>query len=146
MKAMTAAWVYSKRNRLGRRFIATPPAAAPGPPGARGAGAGGKYGTNRRPMPPSCAGACPGHGNGRAAPRGRSFHLEEGQEGLLGEVHPAHLLHPLLPFLLLLQELALARDVPAVALGQHVLAQGGHVLARHDLSSDGGLDRHLEEL
>ena len=41
MKAMTAAWVYSKRNRLGRRFIAARLAVlAPDPPGREGRGGG----------------------------------------------------------------------------------------------------------
>src|SRR5579885_643925 len=42
-------------------------------------------------------------------------HVEHRQEGLLGNLHGADLLHALLAFLLLLQQLALARDVAAVA-------------------------------
>ena len=38
--------------------------------------------------------------------------LEHGQEGLLRDVHGAHPLHPLLAFLLLLEELALAEMSP----------------------------------
>src|SRR5262245_49327235 len=45
------------------------------------------------------------------------------EEGLLRDVHGADPLHPLLAFLLLLEQLALARDVSAVALRDHVLAQ-----------------------
>jgi hypothetical protein len=41
-------------------------------------------------------------------------------------------LHALLAFLLLLEQLALARDVAAVALGEHVLAQRLDRLARDD--------------
>ncbi len=47
--------------------------------------------------------------------------LENGQERLLGDLHAAHLLHALLAGLLLLEQLPLARDVAAVALGEHVL-------------------------
>ena len=53
----------------------------------------------------------------------QSVHLQDRQEGLLRDLHVAHLLHPLLTFLLTLQQLALARDVAAVALGGDVLAQ-----------------------
>ena len=49
--------------------------------------------------------------------------LEHGQERLLRDLDPPDLLHALLPFLLLLEELALAGDVAAVALGGDVLAQ-----------------------
>src|SRR5262245_57785892 len=76
----------------------------------------------------------------------RLFHLEQRQERLLGYVYPSDLLHPLLPGLLLLQELPLARDVAAVALGQDILAHGGDVLARHDPAADRRLDGHLEQL
>ena len=44
------------------------------------------------------------------------LHLQDGEESLLRDLHAAHLLHPLLAFLLLLQQLALARDVTAVTL------------------------------
>src|SRR5690606_41799445 len=50
-------------------------------------------------------------------------HLEHGEEGLLRDFHPTDLLHPLLAFLLLLQQLLLARPVATVALGEDVLAQ-----------------------
>ncbi len=72
--------------------------------------------------------------------------LEHREERLLRNLHAADLLHPLLPLLLLLEELALARDVAAVALGDHVLAHRLHGLARDDLRADRGLDRHLELL
>ena len=48
--------------------------------------------------------------------------------------------------LLLLEHLALAGDVAAVALGEHVLADRADVLAGDDARADGGLDRHLELL
>src|SRR5215208_1708998 len=75
-----------------------------------------------------------------------SVHLENGQERLLRNLDGADLLHALLPLFLLLEELALARDVPAVALGEHVLPEGGDGLPGDDLVADGGLDRHLVQL
>src|SRR5699024_9530757 len=47
---------------------------------------------------------------------------------------------------LLLEELALARDVTAVALREDVLADRADRLARDDARPDGRLDRHLELL
>src|SRR6059036_3214916 len=72
--------------------------------------------------------------------------LEHRHERLLRDLHRPHALHPLLAFLLLLQKLALARHVSAIALGEHVLAHGRHGLARDHLAADGGLDRDLVEL
>src|SRR5262245_39902965 len=54
--------------------------------------------------------------------------LQHRQERLLGDFDSADLLHALLAFLLLLEKLALAGDVAAVALGGHVLAHGLHRL------------------
>src|ERR1700722_3638403 len=51
--------------------------------------------------------------------------FEHRQEGLLRNFDLAELLHPLLAFALLLQQLALAGDVPAVALGGDILSQRG---------------------
>ena len=48
--------------------------------------------------------------------------------------------------LLLLEQLALAADVAAVAFGQHVLAHRLHRLPRDDLGPDRRLDDHLEQL
>ena len=76
----------------------------------------------------------------------RSAHLERGQEGFLRDLDLADLAHALLALLLLLQELALAGDVAAVALGQHVLAERLDRLAGDDPAADRGLDRHLELL
>ena len=67
-------------------------------------------------------------------------------ECFLRHLDPAHHFHPLLAFLLLLQQLALAGDVAAVAFREHVLANGPDVLAGDDPGSDGRLDRHLELL
>src|SRR6266581_1273166 len=108
MMATSPACVYSKKNRLGFSEIVIIL----------------DYGTSRGRFP---------RGISLAAPA--LFDLEQGQEGLLGDVHPPDLLHPLLPFLLLLEELALARDVPAVALRQDVLAHRRDVLAGDDLAA-----------
>ena len=54
--------------------------------------------------------------------------------------------HLLLAGLLLVEELALAGDVAAVALGGDVLAQGRDGLAGDDAAADRGLDRDLEEV
>src|SRR6266516_2164966 len=51
---------------------------------------------------------------------------ERGDEGLLGDLDAPDGLHPLLPLLLALQELAFAGDVAAVALGELVLSFGVH--------------------
>src|SRR3954454_10073314 len=69
--------------------------------------------------------------------------VEDREEGLLGNLDAADLLHPLLAFLLLLEQLALARDVAAVTLGDDVLADGLARFAGDDLGPDRGLDRHL---
>src|SRR5690349_960733 len=47
--------------------------------------------------------------------------LEDGHERFLRNVNTADALHALFAFLLLFEQLALARDVAAVALGRHVL-------------------------
>src|SRR5579862_482462 len=73
-------------------------------------------------------------------------HLQHRQEGLLRDLHAAHPLHPLLAFLLLLQQFALTADVTAVALGEHILAHGRDRFAGNDLVADGGLQRHFEHL
>src|SRR3954469_11847152 len=97
----------------------------------------------RRPRPPRWAAAATGRSRGsrgacrarRSRPtcrrrRSRSARarsrlvpqLQHRQERLLGPLDAADLLHPLLALLLLLEQLALTRDVAAVALGDHVLA------------------------
>src|SRR5688572_2010571 len=58
---------------------------------------------------------------------------EDGQERFLRDLDRSHLFHALLSFLLLLEELALAGDVPAVTLGGDVLTKRLHGLARDDL-------------
>ena len=55
-------------------------------------------------------------------------------------------LHALLTGLLLFEQLALTGDIAAVALGEHVLAQGANVLAGDDARTDCGLNWNLELL
>src|SRR5262249_29256345 len=54
--------------------------------------------------------------------------------------------HALLALFLLLEELALAGNVAAIALGEHVLAKRADRLARDDASADRRLDRDLEHV
>src|SRR5690349_5041536 len=75
-----------------------------------------------------------------------AVHLERGDEGRLRDLDVAHLAHALLALLLLLQELLLAADVAAIALGQHVLAQRADRLARDHPTADRRLDGDLEQL
>src|ERR1035437_143313 len=75
-----------------------------------------------------------------------SVKAEHRHEGLLGDLDIADALHPRFTRLLLLEELALARDVAAVALGDDVLAECRDRLACHALAADGGLGRDLEHL
>src|SRR5437773_8202430 len=72
--------------------------------------------------------------------------LQDRQERLLRHLDLADLLHALLALLLLLEQLALPRDVAAVALGGDVLAHGLDGLARDDPAPDGRLDGDLVEL
>src|SRR5260221_9799263 len=72
--------------------------------------------------------------------------VEHREERLLRDLDAADLLHPLLALLLLLQQLALTRDVAAVALGDHVLAHRLDGFAGNDLRSDRRLDGDLELL
>src|SRR3954467_2651750 len=69
--------------------------------------------------------------------------LEHRQERLLRDLDAPDLLHPLLALLLTLEELALPRDITAVALGGHVLAEGLDRLAGDDVRADRGLDRDV---
>src|SRR6202521_663142 len=72
--------------------------------------------------------------------------LENGEEGFLRNLDAAHRLHPLLAGLLLFDQLFLARDVPAIAFGEHVLAHRLDRFAGDDLRADRRLDRHVEHL
>src|ERR1700691_39202 len=77
---------------------------------------------------------------------GAAGDLQHSQESFLRNVHAADALHALLAFLLLFKELALARDLSAVALGDHVLAYRADCFACNHAAADGGLDGHLEHL
>src|SRR6185437_836263 len=72
--------------------------------------------------------------------------FEDSEEGFLRDIHATDALHALLAFLLFFEELALARDIAAVAFGEHVLANGADRLAGDDTAADGGLNGHLEHL
>src|SRR5438045_5516449 len=76
----------------------------------------------------------------------RLLNLKDRQERLLRDLDRSDLLHALLPLLLLLEEFALPRDVAAVTLGGHVLAQRPDRLARDHLGADRRLNHHLEQL
>src|ERR1700730_9067076 len=101
------------------------------------------------------SGACRRSGCSRvaafASPRAAALlivgsHLEHREECLLGDFDAADALHALLAFLLLFEQLALARDVAAVALREHVLAHRLDGLAGDDAAANRRLDRHLEHL
>src|SRR3989442_14335880 len=66
----------------------------------------------------------------------RLVNLQDRQECLLRDLDRAYLLHPLLAFFLLLEQLALARHVAPIALGGHVLAQRADRLAGDHLGPD----------
>src|SRR6185369_12284768 len=72
--------------------------------------------------------------------------LQHGQERFLRYFDGAELLHSLLARLLLLEELALARDVAAVELRGDVLAIRLHGAACDDLTADRSLNRDFELL
>src|SRR3954469_271456 len=86
----------------------------------------------RPPNPESTAKERRGSAGFAALVDGDDLVGQRGDEGLLGDLDPADHLHPLLAFLLLLEQLALAGDVTAVALGQHVLADRPDRLAGDD--------------
>src|SRR5215813_10032280 len=83
-------------------------------------------------------------GTGRA--RSSIFHLQDGEKRFLRNLDGADLFHALFARFLLLQQLTLARDVPAIALRQHVLAQRLDRLAGDDIGTDRRLYRHVEHL
>src|SRR4051794_17438123 len=68
-------------------------------------------------------------------------HFQGGDERLLRNVHLAELAHLLLARLLLVEQLALARDVAAVAFRGHVFAQRRERFARDHLRADRRLNR-----
>src|SRR3954470_18092921 len=73
-------------------------------------------------------------------------HLQRRDEGLLRDLDLAELAHALLALLLLLEQFALARNIAAVALGEHVLPERADGLAGDDAAADRGLDRDLEKV
>src|SRR5438094_8949995 len=76
----------------------------------------------------------------------RLVNLQDRQKRFLRDLHRAHLLHALLSLFLLLEQLALARHVAAVALRRDVLAQRADRLPGDHLRADRGLDHDLEQL
>src|SRR4051794_2310525 len=75
-----------------------------------------------------------------------SIHLQDGEERLLRDLDRAHLLHPLLPLLLLLEQLLLPADVAAVELGRDVLPHRLDRLASDHIRADRRLDWYVELL
>src|SRR5271166_2889735 len=73
-------------------------------------------------------------------------YLKDREEGLLRDVHLADAFHALFAFFLFFEEFAFARDVAAVALGQHIFANGGDGFARDHAAANGGLNGHVEHL
>lgn len=73
-------------------------------------------------------------------------HLDNCHEGLLGNIHFAHGLHPFLSLGLLVEQFFLPADITAVALCQDILADWADGGARNDLHPDAGLDGDLEHL
>src|SRR5260221_14468414 len=72
--------------------------------------------------------------------------LEPRKEAGLRYLDLAELAHAFAPFLLLLEQFALSRDVAAIAFGKDVLAERLDRLARDDAAADRRLDGDLEEL
>ena len=142
-------------RRSRRRRPAPPPPEAPVPPEEPPAEPDGSAGPPRRTRPRRRIAAVKPPRTSMPAPDLRrtarpaaawtlvAVELQDGQERLLGHLDAADLLHALLALLLALEQLALARDVTAVALGGHVLAERLHRLAGDDLRADRGLDRHV---
>lgn len=75
-----------------------------------------------------------------------SVELEDFEEGLLGYLYVADLLHALFASLLLLEELALTADVTSVALGSDVFAYLLDGFTGDDLGADGCLDGDVKLL
>src|SRR3569832_1414246 len=73
-------------------------------------------------------------------------HAQRGDERLLRDTDRAVLAHALLALFLLVEQLALAAGVAAIAFRGDVLAHRGDGLAGDDLAADRGLDRDLEQM
>lgn len=74
------------------------------------------------------------------------IHFQRSDKSFLGDFHLAELAHAFLAGLLLVEQLALAGRIAAVALRGYVLAQGADGFARNDLAAERGLDRDLEKM
>src|SRR5712672_2525540 len=72
--------------------------------------------------------------------------LQNGQKRLLRDLNLPDLLHAFLAGFLFLEQLALARDVAAVTLGEHVLAHRFDAGARDDVGADRRLHGDVEHL
>src|ERR1700692_4497555 len=72
--------------------------------------------------------------------------LQNGQKRLLRDFNLSDLFHAFLAGFLLLEQLAFARDVAAVALGEHVLAHRLDAGARNDVGADRRLYGDVEHL
>src|SRR5262249_30189313 len=72
--------------------------------------------------------------------------LENGQKRFLRNLDRAYLLHALLAFLLLLQQLPFPGDVPTVAFREDVFAHRGDGFPGNDSRADRCLDSHLIHL
>ena len=72
--------------------------------------------------------------------------FEHSHEGFGGDLDGAQIPHLLFSFLLLLQQLFLAGNVAAVALGQNILSHGLYRFPGDDAPADGRLDGDLKEL
>src|SRR5690606_6712902 len=82
-----------------------------------------------------------------ATPVARSIAVagtQHAQKRLLWDLDAAELLHPLLAFFLLFEQLPLAGDVTAVALGGDVLAEGADRFASDHFAVNRRLQRNLE--
>src|ERR1700722_16512920 len=73
-------------------------------------------------------------------------YLQHREKRLLRDLYSSHALHPPLAFLLLFEQLSLARNVSAVAFGEHVFPQCGDCFPGNNLAPDCGLQRNLELL
>src|SRR5437899_3793842 len=76
----------------------------------------------------------------------RGGYLQHRQKRLLGDIHAAHALHAPLAFFLFLEQLALARDVAAIALGENVFAYRADGLPGDHAAANGRLQRNLKHL
>src|SRR4029077_18690393 len=78
--------------------------------------------------------------------RDSAGNFENSEKRLRWNIDAPHALHAPLAFFLLLQEFALARNIAAVALGDHVFANRADRLGRHHAAANGGLDSNFEHL